>query len=169
VAERLRARAWALRGVRAGAKVRIGARARVDRPWTVTIGERTQLESDVWLKMVDDAARLMVGAYAFIGRGSEFDVQQEVVIGPHSLIAPNVFITDHNHRITRGQRIDAQGCEARPVRIGDDVWIGTRAVVLPGVTIGDGAVVAAGAVVRDDVAPMQIVAGIPARPVGERR
>ena len=52
--------------------------------------------------------------------------------------------------------------------IEDHVWIGTRATVLPGVRIGRGAVVAAGAVVTRDVAPLDIVAGVPARPVGRR-
>jgi maltose O-acetyltransferase len=51
------------------------------------------------------------------------------------------------------------------VRIGDDVWIGGHATILPGVTIGDGAVVAAGAVVTKDVPPYTVVAGVPARVV----
>ena len=55
-----------------------------------------------------------------------------------------------------------------PVTIGDHVWIGFRAIVLPGVTIGEGAVVGAGAVVSRDVEPFTIVAGNPARPIGER-
>lgn len=55
------------------------------------------------------------------------------------------------------------------VVIGDRVWIGYRAVVLPGVTIGEGAVVAAGSVVSRDVEPYTIVAGVPARPVGQRQ
>jgi maltose O-acetyltransferase len=54
------------------------------------------------------------------------------------------------------------------VTIGDHVWIGYRAIIMPGVTIGDGAVVAAGAVVTTDVEPYKIVAGVPARSVGER-
>src|SRR5690606_23262164 len=54
------------------------------------------------------------------------------------------------------------------VTIGNDVWIGHGAVIMPGVTIGDGAVVGANAVVTHDVAPYQIVAGVPARPVRQR-
>ena len=52
-----------------------------------------------------------------------------------------------------------------PIRIGNDVWIGANATVLPGVTIGDGAVVAAGAVVTRDVEPLTVVGGVPARPL----
>ncbi len=55
-----------------------------------------------------------------------------------------------------------------PVRIGDRVFIGARAIILPGVTIREGAVVAAGAVVTHDVEPFAIVAGVPARPIGQR-
>jgi maltose O-acetyltransferase len=57
---------------------------------------------------------------------------------------------------------------SRPVVIEDYVWIGTRAMVMPGVTIGRGAVVAAGAVVTKDVAPLEVVGGVPARPIGRR-
>lgn len=56
----------------------------------------------------------------------------------------------------------------RPLVIGSDVWIGSRAVILPGITIGHGAVIAAGAVVTKDVAPYTIVAGVPARPIRRR-
>ncbi len=56
----------------------------------------------------------------------------------------------------------------RPVVIGDHVWIGARALICPGVTIGEGAVVGAGAVVTRDVAPYAIVAGNPARVIGQR-
>ena len=53
--------------------------------------------------------------------------------------------------------------EPRPVRIGDKVWVGANATILPGVTIGDGAIVAAGAVVTKDVAPRTVVGGVPAK------
>ncbi|HPU00025.1 MAG TPA: DapH/DapD/GlmU-related protein, partial [Armatimonadota bacterium] len=56
-----------------------------------------------------------------------------------------------------------------PIVIEDYVWIGSRATVLPGVRIGRGAVVAAGAVVTRDVAPLTVVGGVPARPIGERK
>jgi maltose O-acetyltransferase len=58
--------------------------------------------------------------------------------------------------------------DAGPVTIEDHVWIGSRAMILPGVTVGRGAVVAAGSVVTKDVAPMTVVAGVPAKPVAER-
>jgi maltose O-acetyltransferase len=65
-------------------------------------------------------------------------------------------------------RLDEQGSRSTAVTIGDDVWIGTRALILAGVTIGSGAVIGAGAVVTKDVAANEIVAGVPARTIGKR-
>ncbi len=87
-----------------------------------------------------------------------------VSIGPRTMLGPgvHVYCADHHHEAEGRQ----QGLErALPVRIGADVWIGGRAVILPGVTIGDGAMIAAGAVVTRDVPPNGRVAGVPARPL----
>jgi acetyltransferase-like isoleucine patch superfamily enzyme len=90
-------------------------------------------------------------------------------IGRHCAIAGLVMIVPANHGTTRlDQPIRRQAQELAPIEIGDDVWIGGGACVLAGATIGDGAVVGAGAVVRSSVAPRDIVAGVPARAVGQR-
>lgn len=107
------------------------------------LGERVLLEADVYLKLIADSASLKVNDHVFIGRGVEFDVLGDIVIGAHTVIAPRCFITDHNHGILRGLRIDQQPCSIEPVAIGSDVWLGTGVVVLPGVNISDGAVVGA--------------------------
>lgn len=160
---RMRARLWALRGARLGLKATVGSRCIVDRPWCVDLGDRTQLEHDVYLKIVADAASLKLGDYVFVGRGVEFDVMDNVSVGHHTVIAPLCFITDHNHGMLPGVRIDEQPCAAEPISIGADVWLGAGVVVLPGVRIGDGAVVGANSVVTRDIAPMSIAAGAPAR------
>lgn len=170
IADRARARLLALRGARVGPKVRIGPRCRIEKPWRVSLGERTQLEADVYVKVTSPTAELRVGEFAFVGRGTEIDVSCEIVIGRHALIAPGCFVTDHSHRYAdRTLRIDQQGCGEAKVRIGDDSWLGVGTVVLPGVTVGDGAVVGAHAVVRRDVPGCEVHAGVPARKVGERR
>jgi acetyltransferase-like isoleucine patch superfamily enzyme len=75
-------------------------------------------------------------------------------------------VTALNHNFAdTNRRIDEQGISTRPVVIGDDVWIGANAVILPGVTIGRHVVVAAGAVVTQDVPDSCVVAGIPAKVV----
>jgi acetyltransferase-like isoleucine patch superfamily enzyme len=160
---RARARLLTLRGASVQKKVRLGARCRIDRPWCVSMGRRVSLEDFVYLKVVDDNARLDLGDFVFIGRGAEFDVIQSVSVGDHTVIAPGCFVTDHNHGISSTERIDQQRGVASPVVIGGDVWLGAYVVVVAGVKIGDGAVVGAGSVVTRDVPPMAIVAGAPAR------
>lgn len=135
---------------------------RIERPWLATLGPRCMLQPDVWLNIGSDGARIDIGAYTFLGRGVEIEASERVVIGEGCLIAPGVFITDHNHSIAMGKPMFEQPCVAAPVAIGNDVWIGANAVILPGVQVGDGAVVAAGAVVNRSVPPRAVVGGVPA-------
>lgn len=168
IAGRLRATWLRLRGATIGAKTSIGARLVVREARSLHLGSRVEIEHDVFLKLEADA-RLDAGDFTFIGRGAEIDVAQSVTIGAHTLIAPRAFITDHTHNSARAQRLDEQGNRVAAVTIGSDAWIGAGAIVLAGVTIGDGAIVGAGAVVTHDVAPYAIVAGVPARVIGERK
>ncbi|MGA7524234.1 MAG: acyltransferase [Acidobacteriaceae bacterium] len=103
-----------------------------------------------------------IGINAWIGRGT--------TIGDHVMMGPDVMIFSRNHRYSRFDvTMDLQGqTEESPVTIGDDVWIGARAVLLPGITIGRGSIVGAGAVVTRNVPPGAIVAGNPARVVRYR-
>jgi acetyltransferase-like isoleucine patch superfamily enzyme len=167
-ADRIRASFLRTRGASLGAKSRIGKHCIVQRPWCLTTGDRIQFEPRVYIKITGDEARINLGREVFIGYAAELDISRELWIGNHVLIAPGCFITDHNHRRGPDAIIATQGCECASVRIGDDVWLGAHAVILPGVTIGNGAIVAANAVVNRDIAPMSIVAGVPARPIGAR-
>lgn len=84
------------------------------------------------------------------------------------MIAPFAYLVDSNHGTRAGQKMNQQPNTTAPIVLHDDVWLGARAIVLPGVTIGTGAIVAAGSVVTRDVQPMSIVGGSPARTIGER-
>jgi len=87
-----------------------------------------------------------------------------VTIGSHVNLAQGITITALNHNFDNPEmRIDEQGVSTTPVILGDDIWIGANAVVLPGVTIGNHSVVAAGAIVTKDVPPHSLVAGVPAK------
>ena len=87
-----------------------------------------------------------------------------VEIGSHVNLAQGITVTALNHNFSdASKRIDEQGVSTTPVTIEDDVWIGANAVILPGVTIGEHCVVAAGAVVTKDVPPHSLVAGVPAK------
>ena len=93
-----------------------------------------------------------------------------VSIGSHVNLAQGITITALNHNFTnKNKRIDEQGITTKQVTIGDDVWIGANAVILPGVTIGRHVVVAAGAVVTKDVPDNCIVGGVPAKVIKELR
>ena len=87
-----------------------------------------------------------------------------VEIGNNVNLAQGITVTALNHNFSdTNKRIDEQGVSTNPVTIEDDVWIGANAVILPGVTIGEHCVVAAGAVVTKDVPPHSLVAGVPAK------
>jgi acetyltransferase-like isoleucine patch superfamily enzyme len=87
-----------------------------------------------------------------------------VCIGNNVNLAQGITVTALNHNFEdASRRIDEQGISTKPVVIGDDVWIGANAVILPGVTIGRHVVVAAGAVVTKDVPDYSLVAGVPAK------
>ncbi|WP_413452259.1 acyltransferase [Georgenia phoenicis] len=105
-----------------------------------------------------------------IGRGTSvnyrvrFNTAGSITIGARCDIAMDVLFVTQSHELgPAGRR--AGRTTARPIVVGDGVWIGARALVLPGVTIGDGCVIAAGAVVSADCAPHGLYAGVPARRV----
>lgn len=125
------------------------------------VGERVAVLQDCWL-IAHPGDALVLEDDVFISQ--HCTVSGTVRIGRGTLIGGFVTIIDANHRVDdRTRPIREQGGERRPIDIGEDVWIGTNAVILPGVRIGDGAVVAANATVTKDVPPMAIVAGTPAR------
>ncbi len=103
-------------------------------------------------------AVIRIGNGTYLNRNSEIVAARSVTIGRDCKIARDVVIMD-----TDQHEIPGIGLTIRPVTIGDRVWLGTRATVLKGVTIGDDAVVAAGSVVTRDVPSRTIVAGVPAR------
>ena len=91
-----------------------------------------------------------------------------VDIGSHVNLAQGITVSALNHNFSdASKRIDEQGVSTTPVTIEDDVWIGANAVILPGVTIGEHCVVAAGAVVTKDVPPHSLVAGVPAKVINK--
>jgi galactoside O-acetyltransferase len=121
-----------------------------------------------WLE-IQHPEGLSVGNRTGIG-AAIINARAGVTIGDDCLIASGTRIWSINHLFSDATTpISQQGHDFDPVIIGSDVLISTNAIILPGVTIGDGVVVAAGAVVTRDVPPFTIVAGVPARPIGQRR
>lgn len=107
---------------------------------------------------------VVIGDYTRIGIHNT--IIGPVCIGNHVNLAQGITVTALNHNFEdKTKRIDEQGITTKPVIIGDDVWIGANAVILPGVTIGKHCVVAAGAVVTKDVPDNTIVGGMPAKEI----
>ncbi len=106
-----------------------------------------------------------IGAYTRINRDCTLDTRGGLFIGENVSISPEVMILTAEHRLT-----DARFSEESraPIQIGDHVFIGARAIILPGVRLGRGAVVAAGSVVTKSVDELVVVGGVPARPIGTR-
>lgn len=137
-----------------------------------TMDERVQIMSQITGREVPGTFRLFppfttdcgknirFGERVFVNSGCRFQDQGGITIGDDALIGHNVVIATLNHAIDPAQRA---ATEPTPVHIGNSAWVGANATILPGVTIGDGAIVAAGAVVTKDVPPNTIVGGVPAR------
>lgn len=128
----------------------------------VKIGKNSTLHTGV---RVYDPRNITIGEGTIIGRGVFIDGRDQVAIGSHTSIASEVMIYSSEHDLTASDFHAISDV----VKIGDYVFIGPRAIILPGVTIGDRAVVAAAAVVTKDVPAGVIVGGVPAKVIGERK
>ena len=108
----------------------------------------------------DCGKNIKIGKRVFINSGCKFQDQGGISIGDDVLVGHNCVIATLNHVMDPDRRADMI---PGPVKIGDKVWIGANVTILQGVSIGDGAVIAAGAVVNKDVPPRAVVGGIPAK------
>jgi len=112
---------------------------------------------------------LSIGNNSSIGKNCQ--IANDVTIGDDVMMAPEVVIFSVSHEtsdVNTSMRLQGN-LPAKPVTIGNDVWIGQRAIILPGVTIGNGAIVATGSVVTKDVANFSVVGGNPAKVIKSRK
>jgi acetyltransferase-like isoleucine patch superfamily enzyme len=151
---------WYLRGAkRVGVWPGVGGRPVVEAT-DLEIGDRIKIWSTHRRTLISGWGRIRIGDRVFINSGSMVFSVKEIVIGDDVALSSEVYITDTNsHGLEGTDPVEA------PVHIGSGTWIGTRAIILPGVTIGSRCVVAAGAVITKDVAPDTLIAGNPARVV----
>jgi len=123
-------------------------------------GVRIYGSTRVWLPR-----NLEIGEGALIGPGADLYNQGRIVIGPHCVVSQRVFLCASTHRVAD----PAFALELRPVTLGRGCWVAAEAFVGPGVTMGDGAVLAARGALFEDAQPMTIYRGNPAAPIGKRR
>ena len=167
----VRVHTWTVRGSFAawGAGSRIGGSSTLVAPQLVEVGDGVIVGEHCWLNAKDDrgdgASTLRIGSGTYIGRFAQVNAWRSVDIGRHVMIADRVFISDADHRFADpGLPIKLQGdAFVDAVCLEDGCWIGIGAVILPGVTVGRNAIVAANAVVTGDVPERSVVGGIPAR------
>lgn len=132
------------------------------------IGPRSTLAPNVSLR---NGERISIGRDCHIGEGSSLwagDESGRIIIGHCVSLAPDVFITASDYQFKKGIPFRQQPKRDRDVIIGDDVWLGNKVIVTAGVTIGDGCIVGAGAVVTKDLPANSIAIGIPAKPIKTR-
>lgn len=108
--------------------------------------------------------KVVMGPNCIVNRRCTLDGRGGIEMGRNVSVSPEVMLITSEHKVNDPDF----GIEDKPIVLRDYVWIGSRATILPGVTVGEGAVVAAGAVVTKDVPPYAIVGGVPAKPLGER-
>jgi acetyltransferase-like isoleucine patch superfamily enzyme len=141
----------------------------------LVMGEGVHIADFTVIHVVNDQGKdnssLKIGDHSYIGEFNNIRAAGgEISIGKDCLISQHVSLVAANHSIAREMPIRLQPWDEKKtsIFIGNDVWIGSHVVVLPGVSIGDGAVIGAGSVVTGDVEPYAVVVGNPARKIKER-
>lgn len=184
------------RPVRNSGLLFIGSHVRIKCPGKMWVGQSSTINDNCYINATSKEG-IRIGASFSLGRNSIIDctgilselgeslvignnvgispnftlfVRGKVVIGDDTIIGPNVTIVAENHIADRIDiPIHEQGCKRMGIRIGEKCWIGANVVILDGVSIGEGSIVAAGAVVNRDVEAYSVVGGIPAKVISQRK
>lgn len=137
-------------------------------PKNIEVADDVVLKEGCRICACNENAKIKIGKNTTVGYHSFMFASEKIEIGDDCMIGPFSYIVDSDHGKKKDVTMNRQPNETAPIIIHNDVWIGTGAKILKGVTIGEGAVVAAGAVVKEDVPPYKIVGGIPAKIISER-
>lgn len=141
-----RAAYWRARGAKIGNGSKISFNVQIENPQKITIGTSTIIAHDT---ILDGRAGLTIGNDVLVGFHSK------LLTLTHNFSDPSILIRK-------------QGFSGDPIQLGNDVWIGTSVIILPGIKISDGSIIGAGSVVTKDVPPYVIVGGSPAKIIGKR-
>jgi acetyltransferase-like isoleucine patch superfamily enzyme len=138
-------------------------------PKNISIQNEVVIKKGANICACNEKATICIGERTTVGFYTFIYASAGISIGNDCLIAPFVYIVDSDHSIAAGTNINLQPNVAEQIIIEDDVWIATGAKILKGVTIGKGSVIAAGALVKEDVAPNSIMGGVPAILLSKRK
>ena len=137
-------------------------------PKQIQIASEAVIKRGAHLCPCNTNASISIGQRTTIGYNTFIFASERIEIGDDCLVAPFVYLVDSDHSIARDTKINLQSNRKAAITVGNDVWIGVGAKILRGSTVGDGAVIAAGSVVRGDVPAYSIWGGAPAKAIGER-
>ncbi len=150
-----------------GKKIAIDGNVVVRHSSAIAIGDAVHLQNGVWLNAISPQSKPSIeiqngcdiGRFCFISAVSSVILEQDV------LLSPNVIISDHSHEITILDRSILRSgiTSSKPVRLKKGCWVGANSVILPGVTIGEHAVIGANSVVRKSVPDFCVAVGSPAK------
>lgn len=159
-----------IRGLQGGKDSKVGS-ITCNWPNKLILGTECEIQDGVDFRIwhpFDDHSGIKLGDKVFIGRNCEFVCSEKIVIGNNCLIASKSTINNTGHEYKINTNINLQPVTSKEIILEDDVWIGTSCVILQGVTIGAGSIVAAGSVVNKSIPANEVWAGVPARFIKKR-
>ena len=176
---------------RVGKGCLIEKNVRVEIPSRIFLGDRVFIGENCWISaghkngeirlghdtfiahactLTAQGGKIVLGEHVHISRNTYINGIGDVEIAADTLLGPSVVLVSGNHPYDRLDiPIRLQGVQRAKISIEEDVWLSAQVIVLPGVTIGKGSVVGAGAVVTKDLPPYSIAAGVPAKVMGNRK
>lgn len=153
-------------GMKIGKGTSLPIGTKVSWPHQLSIGSKCILEHSIYFHydgIYSEGPSICIGNNVFIGNNTEFNITDKISVGNNCLIGAGCRFVDHNHGIDKNLLIRNQLAPKQKIILEEDVWLGCNVVVLKGVFIGEGAVVAAGSVVTKSIPAYEIWGGVPAK------
>ncbi|MGF7081439.1 acyltransferase [Mucilaginibacter sp. UYCu711] len=161
---------YKLLGMKIGQNTSIGS-IKCRWPNKISLGNNCMIEDNVMFKTTHpflESNVIIIGNNSFIGFGCEFNSSAKINIGNDCLIASYTTVVDTGHAVDKCFKINDQAVLSEEITILNDVWIGSKCIILKGIKIGQGSVVAAGSVVNKSIPDYEVWAGVPARFIKKR-
>lgn len=145
-----------------------GAEFKLTKEAKIKIGDNCTIKKRAYFLLTKPNPNILIGNYVGIGRDCYFSIKSTFTIGDYTRIGPRVTFIDQDHSFKPEELIMNQKANIKEISVGGDVWIGNDVTVLKGVKIGNGSIIAAGAVVNKDIPEYEIWGGVPAKFIKKR-